>query len=86
MLGDHPCDIRVTAVNCMFMQEVEVKIASMSELIHLERPFQMVVKLQSHVDRQLGPLTLTMASGNPNIAVLITSSHKDHTVACQIPV
>ncbi|DBA85996.1 TPA: hypothetical protein ACH3X1_005531 [Trebouxia sp. C0004] len=44
-------------------KEVEIKITSISEQIHLERPFQTVVKLQSHVDRQLGPLTLTMASG-----------------------
>lgn len=44
-------------------KEVEIKITSMSEQIHLERPFQTVVKLQSHVDRQLGPLTLTTASG-----------------------
>lgn len=45
------------------VQEVEIKITSISEQIHLERPFQTVVKLQSHVDRQLGPLTLTTASG-----------------------
>lgn len=43
-------------------KEVEIKVISISEQIHLERPFQTVVKLQSHVDRQLGPLTLTMAS------------------------
>ncbi|DBA72960.1 TPA: hypothetical protein ACH3X2_009909 [Trebouxia sp. C0005] len=44
-------------------KEVEIKITSISEQIHLERPFQTVVKLQSHVDRQLGPLTLTTTSG-----------------------
>lgn len=48
-------------VTCV--QEVEIKITSISEQIHLERPFQTVVKLQSHVDRQLGPLILTIASG-----------------------
>lgn len=51
----------IASVTCV--QEVEIKITSISEQIHLERPFQTVVKLQSHVDRQLGPLTLTMASG-----------------------
>ena len=47
------------------MQEVELKVTSISEQIQLERPFQTVVRLQSHVDRQLGPLTLTTASGKP---------------------
>ena len=45
------------------MQEVELEIVSMSNKIHVKRPFQTVVKLHSNVDRQLGPLTLTMASG-----------------------
>lgn len=35
----------------------------MAERICLESPFNAVVKLQSHVDRQLGPLTLTMGQG-----------------------
>lgn len=43
-------------------KEVELEIVSMSNKIHVKRPFQTVVKLHSNVDRQLGPLTLTMAS------------------------
>lgn len=45
------------------MQEVELKIVFVSDKVQLERPFQAVVKLQSNVDRQLGPLTLAMAPG-----------------------
>ncbi|KAL3157424.1 hypothetical protein ABBQ32_011895 [Trebouxia sp. C0010 RCD-2024] len=46
-------------------KEVELKIVFVSDKVQLERPFQAVVKLQSNVDRQLGPLTLAMAPGVP---------------------
>ena len=45
------------------LQEVELKIVFVSDKVQLERPFQAVLKLQSNVDRQLGPLTLVMAPG-----------------------
>ena len=64
-------------VTCV--QEVEIKITSISEQIHLERPFQTVVKLQSHVDRQLGPLTLTTASGQNLLLFLAAPCLCDET-------
>lgn len=45
------------------LQEVELKIVFVSDKIQLERPFQAVLKLQSNVDRQLGPLTVAMPPG-----------------------
>lgn len=51
----------------MLLQEVELKIVFVSDKVQLERPFQAVLKLQSNVDRQLGPLTLTMAPGTPTV-------------------
>lgn len=50
-------------------QEVELKIISIADRIQLERPFQAVFKLSSKVDRQLGPLTLAMASGDTSCHV-----------------
>lgn len=62
MLPTHTMVILGPKTDCL-TQEVELKVTSISEQIQLERPFQTVVRLQSHVDRQLGPLTLTTASG-----------------------
>lgn len=47
------------------MQEVAVSVISIADEVHLERPFKATVKLQSHVDRQLGPLILNLAPGKP---------------------
>lgn len=47
----------------MLLQEVELKLVFVSDKIQLEQPFQAVLKLQSNVDRQLGPLTLAVAPG-----------------------
>ena len=61
------------------MQEVELKIVSMFDKIQVKRPFQTVVKLHSNVDRQLGPLTLTMASGKTISLTLLGTSCNNST-------
>ena len=53
------------------MQEVELKLVSLSQYVHLERPFQVLLKLQSNVDRQLGPLSLNMSGAVPAVHTML---------------
>ena len=53
------------------LQEVEMKLVSVSCHVHLERPFQVLLKLQSNVDRQLGPLSLMMSGTVCNACSLL---------------
>lgn len=48
-------------------KEVEMKLVSLSRHVHLERPFQVLLRLQSNVDRQLGPLSLMMSGPDTSI-------------------
>lgn len=78
MLLQHgPFQMRVHSLAQLVFQEVEITIVSVADDIVLERPFTAQVKLQSHVDRQLGPLTLATASGECSCsgAVLVGLTH-----------
>lgn len=66
----------------LVQQEVELKIVSISDTVQLEQPFQATLKLQSNVDRQLGPLVLAMAPGNDSCCLFRV--HQDHSTGHHI--